>query len=78
MLAPHTIMCMAVESFTEENRGSATCGPYISLVDVTCVKSLQSSYMGKYSQNHNTVAAVDVAASRRSCEPATAPPIQPA
>ena len=25
------IMCMGVESFTEENRGSATCGPYISL-----------------------------------------------
>ena len=24
MLAP---MCMGVESFTEENRGSATCGP---------------------------------------------------
>ena len=27
MLAPHTTMCMGVESLTEENRGSATCGP---------------------------------------------------
>ena len=50
MLAPHTIMCMGVAPFTEENRGSATCGPHISLVDVTCVKSLRSSYMGKYPQ----------------------------
>ena len=31
VLVPHTIMCMRVESFTEENRGSATCGLNISL-----------------------------------------------
>ena len=44
VLAPHRIMCMGVESFTEENRGSATCGPY--RLDVHCVKSLRSSHMG--------------------------------
>ena len=31
VLAPHTIACMGVESFTEENRRSITCGPCISL-----------------------------------------------
>ena len=35
VLAPHTIMCMGVESFTEENRGQPHVPSYISLVDVT-------------------------------------------
>ena len=46
VLAPHTIMCTGLESFTEETRRSAACGPYISSKDVTCVKSLWSFYMG--------------------------------
>ena len=32
VLAPHTIKGMGVELCTEENRGSATCGPFISLL----------------------------------------------
>ena len=31
VLTPHTIIYMGAKSFTEENRESATCGPYISL-----------------------------------------------
>ena len=31
VLAPHTIMCMAVESFTEGNRGTLHVPVYISL-----------------------------------------------
>ena len=31
VLAPHTIMCMGVESFTDENRSPLHVGTYISL-----------------------------------------------
>jgi len=48
-LAPHTSMCMGEESFTEENRCPHVPWAYNSL-DVTCIKSLRSSFMGYYSQ----------------------------
>ena len=35
VLAPHTIMCMEVESFTEENRSPLHVWTYISRVDAT-------------------------------------------
>ena len=37
MLAPHTSLCLGVESFTEENRSPLHVGTYIS-VDVTVCK----------------------------------------
>ena len=45
MLVPHTIMCVGVKLFTEDNRGSATCSPYLVLLDVT-YKVTPVSYMG--------------------------------
>jgi len=45
VLDPQTMMSMGVESFTEERTGSARAvGLYVLVVDVTCVKSLWSSY----------------------------------
>ena len=45
VLDPQTMMSMGVESFTEERTGSARAvGIYVLVVDVTCVKSLWSSY----------------------------------
>ena len=38
MLAPHTTMCMGVESFTDKNRSPLHLGTYISLLDVTVPK----------------------------------------
>jgi hypothetical protein len=37
VLAPHTSLCLGVESFTEENRSPLHVGTYIS-VDVTVCK----------------------------------------
>ena len=67
VLVPHSIMCMGVESFTEEDRSPQHVRAYILLIEdvtvcgkvtpvilhgiVPCVKSLRSSYTGLHSVN---------------------------
>ena len=40
------VKCMGVKSFTQENRGPHLPWTDNSLLDVNCVKSLRSSYIG--------------------------------